>query len=94
MTLKQEGNIINIEGNIKSIEDYEQITSALDNVKASFDSIILNIKNSISITSSVIGYLVKLANEGKKIYLNVGSEDLYDLLDELNLINLFSVKRV
>ena len=94
MTLKQEGNIINIEGNIKSIEDYEQIKSALDNVKASFDSIILNIKNSISITSSVIGYLVKLANEGKKIYLNVGSEDLYDLLDELNLINLFSVKRV
>ena len=94
MTLKQEGNIINIEGNIKSIEDYEQIKSALDNVKASFDSITLNIKNSISITSSVIGYLVKLANEGKKIYLNVGSEDLYDLLDELNLINLFSVKRV
>lgn len=92
MTISQQGNTVNIEGNIKSIGDFEQIKMALDGMKNVYDSIVLNIIDSISITSSVIGYLMKLVNEGKNIYINVGSEDLYGLFDDLNLRNTFSVK--
>ena len=94
INITQNGNIIDIEGNIKSIEDFEKIKSKLDEIEKTYDSIILNIKDSISITSSVIGYLMKLNDKGKKIYLNVASEDLYDLLDELNLKNTFFVKKI
>ena len=94
MVLTQQGNTLNIEGNIKSIEDFEQIKMALDGMVNVYDSIVINVKDSISITSSVIGYLMKLVNEGKRIYLNVGTDDLYSLLNELNLINTFFVKRI
>ena len=94
INITQNGNIIDIEGNIKSIEDFEKIKNELDKVEKSYDSVVLNIKDSISITSSVIGYLMKLNDKGKKIYINVASEDLYGLLDDLNLKNIFSVKRI
>ena len=94
MTIAQQGNTLNIEGNIKSIEDFEQIKMALDGMVNVYDSIVINVKDSISITSSVIGYLMKLVNEGKRIYLNVGTDDLYSLLSELDLINTFFVKRI
>jgi len=95
MTIKEQGNILNIEGNIKSIEDFEQIKTAVDGVLNVYDSIILNIKDSISLISSVIGYLMKLTkNEDKRIYVNVGSDDLYNLLDELNLVNEFFLKKI
>ncbi len=94
MNISQQGNTLNIEGNIKSIEDFEQIKTALDGISNVYDSVVLNIKDSISITSSVIGYLMKLNDKGKKIYINVASEDLYGLLDDLNLRNTFSVKKI
>ena len=94
MTISQQGNTLNIEGNIKSLEDFEQIKMTLDGMKNVYDSIVLNIKDSISITSSVIGYLMKLVNEGKRVYVNVGTDDLYSLLSELNLINTFFVKKI
>ena len=94
MILNEQGNSINIEGNIKSIEDFEQIKNAIDDIMRRSDSCTLNVIDSISITSSVIGYLMKLVNEGKRIYLNVASEDLYNLLNELNLISILSVKRI
>ncbi len=95
MTLIQEGNRLNIEGNIKSTKDFEEIEAAVEGLLNGYESIILNITDSMSLTSSVIGYLVKVVNEnGKKVYLNVGSNDLYTLLDELDLLNVFYVKRI
>ncbi len=95
MTLIQEGNRLNIEGNIKSTEDFEEIKTAVEGLLRVHESMILNITDSMSLTSSVIGYLVKVVNEnGKKVYLNVGSNDLYTLLDELDLLNVFYVKRI
>ena len=91
MELKREGNILNIYGNIKSIEDFEKIKNELEEIKKTSDKIIINIVDSMSITSSVIGYLIKLVEEGVDITVKV-KKDLFDFLDELNLISKLNVR--
>ena len=93
INITQNANTIEVEGNIKSIEDSEQIRMAVDNIIKKYDSIVINIKG-FTITSSVIGYLMKLVNEGKKIHINVKNESLYTLLDDLHLIDVFGVKLI
>ena len=91
--IKRNGNILDIYGNIKSIQDYEAIKSEVDSIIHSYDSVVLNLHDSISITSSVIGYLNKLVDEGKRVSINVKDDMLYNLFNELNLISLFNVRR-
>ena len=94
INITQNGNTINIEGRIKSPEDSEQIERALDEIKNLNDSIVLNVKDSQSLTSSVIGYLIKLVNNGKRVYINVSNSNLYELLDDLGLKGKFTVNKV
>jgi hypothetical protein len=43
-------------------------------------------------TSTVIGFLMKLVHHDKiQISISVGDSRLYDLLDELNLVQLLNV---
>jgi len=94
MKLKIEGNRLVIEGNIKSLKDLEDIKSALDSMKKEHNSIKIDIVDSISITSSVIGYINKLIHaDNVNISIEVGTQQLYEILDELNLIDEFKVKR-
>jgi len=94
MTVKREGNVIEIEGNIKSLEDFEKIKYTIEEIMPT-KSITLNLKDSISITSSVIGYLNKLVNvDGVEVYLNVKTQELYDLLRDLDLDKVFHIRRV
>jgi len=94
MTVKREGNVIEIEGNIKSLEDFEKIKYTIEEIMPT-KSITLNLKDSISITSSVIGYLNKLVNvDGVEVYLNVKTQELYDLLKDLDLDKVFHVRRI
>jgi CxxC motif-containing protein len=88
-------NVITISGNIKSVNDYQNIKRVIDSVVDSHTSIVVEIKNSISITSSIIGYFTKLVQkEGVDLSIKVGDVSLMELFDDLNLVTLFKVKKV
>lgn len=98
VTKKSGGNVvINIMGNIKSISDAQTIKDAI--TKAFQDDqqtmIELYIKDSFIITSSVIGFLVKAIKVDKmSLHVNVGSQELYEMLLEMNLIDTMNVRKV
>ena len=85
---------VTIEGNIKSVDDFQQIKTHIDPLIKLHNSIVIHIPDSLSITSSVIGYFMKLIHkEGIHLTLKVGDERLFNLLEDLNLINEFNVTR-
>ena len=94
MEILIENNVVTINGNIKSIVDYQEIKLAIDTVIKEHKSLTVRIPESISITSSIIGYLNKLILK-EKINLNmiIGNGQLLDLLDDLNLQTLFKAKQ-
>lgn len=83
-------------GNIKSIEDSNDIKTAVNAItKGGVNSIQLKIQDSFSMTSTVIGFLMKLVNADKiRVGLIVGDPRLYQLLEELCLIQIFNVRSV
>ena len=95
MEISIESSSITITGNIKSISDFQEIKQSVDSVISTHKSIVLNIVDSLSITSSIIGYLNKLVlKDNIDIHMNVGDEQLLHLLDDLNLVSTFKAKRV
>jgi hypothetical protein len=94
MEISTSGSTVTISGNIKSVSDFQTIKSTMDSVVADNSTIDLIIKDSISITSSVIGYLNKLIlKDGIKLNTSVGNDDLISLLDDLNLSSVFNVRK-
>lgn len=98
VTKKSSGNVvIDVKGNIKSISDGQTIKDAItkafhDNQQASID---LCIKDSFIITSSVIGFLIKSVKVDKiSLHVSVGSQELYDMLVEMSLIDAMNVRKV
>lgn len=93
MQISSRNNIVNIDGNIKAITDFQEIKNTIDSITANNKSIIININDSISITSSVIGYFNKLVlKDNVKIEIHVGSPKLTELFDDLNLVSTFNIK--
>jgi hypothetical protein len=65
-----------------------------DSLKVDNKSIIVNIIDSLSITSSVIGYFNKLILKDKiDIRMNIGNAKLLELLSDLNLTTVFKAKK-
>ncbi|SFV69334.1 hypothetical protein MNB_SM-5-1401 [hydrothermal vent metagenome] len=94
MDIKTVGNSVIITGNIKTIGDYQAIKSTLESLAATSKTITIDIKDSISITSSVIGFLTKLVQKEKiDIQIRVGDANLYNLFDEINVVQLFKVTK-
>ena len=94
MDISVTSNIVTISGNIKSVADYQRIKETIDSLIATHKSIIIEIKDSISITSSIIGYFTKLVQkEGIDLSIKVGDESLMELFDDLNLVSLFKVRK-
>ncbi len=95
MEITSSTNTIDITGNIKSISDFSQIKSITDSMIAQHKRIIINIIDSLSITSSVIGYFNKLILKDKiVIEMKVGNEQLIHLLNDLNLVSTFKARKV
>jgi len=95
MELQIQNNELIIKGNVKSIQDAETIKEALEKIAKKYTSIKIVLQDSISLTSSVIGYLVKLAQkDGKNITLKVANEELYELLRDLDLHTIFKIQRL
>jgi len=94
MEISTSGNTVTISGNIKSVSDYQTIKTSLDALIRN-SSIIINITDSISITSSVIGYFNKLVLKDKiNIEMHIGNEQLMELLQDLNLASIFNARKV
>ncbi len=87
---------IEIKGNIKTLENYMTIKETVQAlVDRGADSISFIIGDSLSMTSSVIGYLMKLVNvDGIHITMYVGDDRLIDLMEELSLVQIFGVKKL
>ncbi|BCS55868.1 hypothetical protein [Geobacter sp. SVR] len=85
---------LTITGNIKSIEDSIQIKEAIGTLcNAGGRSLHLQIPDSFSMTSTVIGNLMKLVHHDKiQLSIAIGDQRLYELLDELNLVKAFNAR--
>ena len=94
MDISSSANIVKITGNIKSVGDFQSIKSTIDAIKGSTSTITLDIQDSISITSSVIGYLNKLVlKDSIDLNMKVANAQLMELLNDLNLTGTFKAKR-
>lgn len=93
MNITHDGNTIEVTGDIKSLQDYTEVKETISKmIFAGSKSIQLNITNSASITSSVIGFLIKLINIDKiDLKVATGNSKLYKMLNDLNLTDLFKV---
>ena len=94
MEISSSSNIVTITGNIKSVGDFQSIKSTVDSLKVSHDTIVINVKDSISITSSVIGYLNKLIlKDGVALSMKIHNPQLMELIEDLNLTETFKARR-
>ncbi len=94
MDITSSSNKITITGNIKSVVDFKKIKDLTDSVAKQHTHIILDIVDSLSITSSVVGYFNKLIQkDGVDIHMNVGNEQLLNLIDDLSLTSIFKAKK-
>lgn len=95
MEIKKIGENVKIFGNIKSINDFQLIKSTIDEMKREYKNITIEIIDSLSMTSSVIGYLNKLVqNDNINLSLRVGNVQLLALLDDLKLTHIFKASRI
>lgn len=94
ITAGENGNLI-ITGEMKTIEDYTSIKTSLNNaINQGMTHIVIDIKDSLTITSSIIGLFTKTVHgDGLKISLIIHKDRLYNLLEDLNLITVFNVKK-
>ena len=94
MKVYQENGSVKIEGNVTSIDDYVNIKNVFQELAdRGVKEIDIFFLDSVSITSSVIGFMLKLVNVDK-IRLNVitGDKKLLNLLDELELREVFRAR--
>jgi hypothetical protein len=83
---------VTIGGDMKSMEDYQEIKNVIRGmIEKGNRGITLKMPDSITMTSSVIGYLLKLVRgDGIEVKVEV-KEELYDTLKSLKLIEAFKV---
>ncbi len=94
MKVSSSQNILTISGNIKSVSHAHILAEEINQIIKDFKEIKIRILDSISITSSVIGHLCKLASLGHSIELHVTNKELYGLLDDLKLTQLLKVQHI
>jgi len=95
MELTATSDTLTITGNIKSISDFQDIKNRLDSMKTTTKNILIIIKDSISVTSSVIGYFNKLILKDKiTLRMKIGNAELMELLDDLHLSKTFNVSKL
>lgn len=85
---------ITVRGNIKTTQDYLDIRQMVSDVVArGREAVHLDLLESLSMPSAVIGFFVKLVNRDKiKVSMTVHDPRLLELLDELCLRELFGAQ--
>ncbi len=87
---------VTITGEIKAIGDYLEIKKVIERMREDdISSITVKIPTSSSISSALIGFFLRLIHENKiKLTVYAGNEKLINMLEVLNLMNIFNVKRL
>ncbi len=96
-TVKVNGrNSVTVDGIIKNQEDYNEIKTKLQElVDGGSREIIIDITESSSISSSVIGYLMKIVNKDDvKLSIKVRDAKLYKIMSDLSLVDKFGVQKI
>ncbi len=85
---------VEIEGTIRGMQDVAEIKSMIDAMRLEEgDPLYLTIRDSFSMPSALIGYLLKLAEQQKvTLHLTVGNAGLAELLADLNLTRIFNLR--
>jgi hypothetical protein len=89
------GTKLIVEGLIKSVEDSAAFKEALNQAYTAHPSepIAIHIKDSFIITSSIIGTLLKMIKKDNvKISMFIYQNDLFELIQKLNLVELLNAK--
>ncbi len=95
LEIEKTGNTISIKGNIKSMAHYNQIKSIIDDMIRYDKHVVIKLIDSISLTSSLIGYFSKLVNvDNVELELYVKDESLLQLLDDLGLTQTFNIRKL
>jgi len=87
---------VSITGTIKTIANAQTIKEAIRTTHEQHPDTIINliIKDSFIITSSVIGSVIKSIKMDKMaLHVNVGCEELYVMLEDMNLIDMMNVRK-
>ena len=93
MEIIKNANVVEVDGVIKTMNDLSKLNEVLDEFNEG-SSVIFKIKDSFAMPSALIGNFLKKTQEGVMITLEVGSDILYEVLDDLNLINKLNVKKI
>lgn len=85
-----------ITGTIKTVANAQAIKEIIQKTHMQHPDVSMHliIKDSFIITSAVIGFLIKSIKMDKMdLHVNVESEELYDMLEDMNLIALMNVRK-
>jgi hypothetical protein len=93
MEIIKTNNVVEVEGIIKTMNDAHKLNDTLNNFKEG-SLVVIKIKDSFAMPSVVIGNLLKKVEEGVNIKLEVKSDILYEVLNDLNLVNKLNVKKI
>ena len=94
MQISSSSNSVTIVGNIKTVSDFQEIKSSIDSIISEHKNITLNITDSLSITSSVIGYFNKIVLKDQiNLSMKIGNEKLLQLINDLNLTSTFKATK-
>ena len=84
---------VEIDGVIKSVADSQSIKDAVNSCDEDGTKVVIDIVNSFSITSSVIGYLLKKVQADKmKLEIIARDDRLKELFKTLNLVEILNVR--
>ncbi len=91
-TIKSLPKSIQIEGNIKSLNDLQEIKEAIKSYQLSKgDKFTIEIMDSFAMPSAMIGYLLRIIEQDKvKLTLVINDQRLTGLLEDLNLKEVFN----
>jgi len=95
MEISVNSNTVTIVGNIKKVSDFQSIKNSIEPIVQNNRRLTIKIVDSLSLTSTTIGYLNKLVlKDNIELHVVTGNSKLYSLLEDLNLISTFKVSRV
>lgn len=94
MEITVNSNTVTVSGNVKSVTDFQAIKNRVDAVVSQHSKIQIRFTDSISLTSSVIGYLNKLVlKDNIQIETVIGNPQLLELLRDLKLDTTFNARK-
>lgn len=89
-------NVIVVRGQVQNIADYAVIRESISElINKNINDIKIIFEDSHAVTSSVIGFLLKISQKDKiNVHVVAKNEDLYLLFEILGLVDIFRVTKV